>query len=211
MCIFNQTGMRDKLSLGEQLALRCWHRCQLRKPHCLYLAIPGVVETGSEACDSCRSIEASTLDLSHVYHTTTYIPPASYYMYWYHHTPTSCSYHVHPCKSHDHDHQWAYLVMTWLPQNKRNRGHKVLRLVWEFDCLHFAQYISIRPHGIDSKHTWCKTIYNPNRATFLMAGLARCLLKSLSQPHHGSHNINNKAEGGIWWGRMLSVWRRTSL
>ncbi len=53
--------------------------------------------------------------------------------------------------NHMTDHQWTYLVMTWLPWDKRKREHKVVRHVLEFDCLHFAKYISIRPHGIDCK------------------------------------------------------------
>ncbi len=52
----------------------------------------------------------------------------------------------HPYKSHDHDHQWADLVMTWLPKDKWKYKHKVVKLVWDFDCLHFAQYISISQH-----------------------------------------------------------------
>ncbi len=36
---------------------------------------------------------------------------------------------------------------------KRKREHKVGWLVWEFDCLHFTLYISMRPHGIDCKQT----------------------------------------------------------
>ncbi len=32
---------------------------------------------------------------------------------------------------------------------------------------HFAQYISMSPHGIGCKQTWCKKIYLMNRATWL--------------------------------------------
>ncbi len=71
----------------------------------------------------------------------------------------------HTCKSHDHDHQWAYLVMTWLPSDKRKCEHKVVRLMWV--CLHFGRYISIRSHGIDCKQTWCKKSYYMNIATWL--------------------------------------------
>ncbi len=39
------------------------------------------------------------------------------------------------------------------------REHKVVRLVWEFDCLHFAKYISNIPHDINCKQTWCEKIY----------------------------------------------------
>ncbi len=59
----------------------------------------------------------------------------------------NCSFH--PCKSHDHYHQWVYLVMTWLPYDKGKLEHKVVRLVWEFD-------------GISYKQTWCKKIYHRN-------------------------------------------------
>ncbi len=75
--------------------------------------------------------------------------------------------HRHWCKSHDRAHQWTHLVMTWLPWDKRKREHIVVRLAWEFDCLHFAQYIWISPHGIGCKQTWSKKIYRMNRATWL--------------------------------------------
>ncbi len=35
----------------------------------------------------------------------------------------------YPCKSHDHDHQWADFVMARLPYDKRKCEHKVVRLV----------------------------------------------------------------------------------
>ncbi len=65
-------------------------------------------------------------------------------------------------------------IWPWPPVRIFMTWHKVVRFVWEFDCLHFAQYISIRPHGIDCKQTWCidckqtwcKTIYHINRATW---------------------------------------------
>ncbi len=50
---------------------------------------------------------------------------------------------------------------------QRKRQHNVVRLVWEFDYLHFAQYISMSPHGIGYKQTWGKKIYRTNRATWL--------------------------------------------
>ncbi len=74
---------------------------------------------------------------------------------------------MHSCKSHDHEHQWANLVMTWLPLDKSKREHKVVRIVRDLDCLHFAQYISISPHGTDCNQTWCKEIYHINRVSWL--------------------------------------------
>ncbi len=50
---------------------------------------------------------------------------------------------------------------------QKETEHKVVWLVWEFDCLHFAQYISMSPHGIGCKQTWCKKIYRMIRATWL--------------------------------------------
>ncbi len=59
--------------------------------------------------------------------------------------------------------------MTWLPKDSSTLEDKVVRLVWEFDCLHFAQYISIRPNGINCirKQTGCKMICLMIRATWL--------------------------------------------
>ncbi len=68
---------------------------------------------------------------------------------------------------HDRDHQWADLVMIWLSKDKGKREHKVARLVWEFDCLHFAQYISMNLYGISCKQTWCKKIYRMKRVSWL--------------------------------------------
>ncbi len=31
--------------------------------------------------------------------------------------------------------------------------HKVVILVWQFDCLHFTQYMPMSPHDIGNKHT----------------------------------------------------------
>ncbi len=42
-----------------------------------------------------------------------------------------------------------------------------MRLVWVFDCLQFAQYISMSLHKIECKQTWCKKIYNMKKATWL--------------------------------------------
>ncbi len=75
--------------------------------------------------------------------------------------------HYHPCKSHNHGHQWADFIMTWLSQDKRKCEHKVVRLVWDHEYLHFAQCISISPHGIDCKQTWCRRIYRMNKASWL--------------------------------------------
>ncbi len=58
-------------------------------------------------------------------------------------------------------------AMVWLPQDKRKRENKIVRLVWDFDYLHFAQYILISPHGIDCKQTWCKKIYHMDRVSWL--------------------------------------------
>ncbi len=55
-------------------------------------------------------------------------------------------------KSHDHDNQCANLPMAWLPKNKRNVNIKL----WDFDCLHFDQYILICQHGNVCKQIWCK-------------------------------------------------------
>ncbi len=71
------------------------------------------------------------------------------------------------CESHDHDHQWTDYAMVWLPQDKRKHENKVGRLVWDFDFLHFAQFILISPHGIDCKQTWCKKIYHMDRGRWL--------------------------------------------
>ncbi len=60
----------------------------------------------------------------------------------------------YPCKSYDHDHQWADLVMAWLSKDKRKCEHKVVRFVWEFDCLHFTQYMPMSAHDIVYKQTW---------------------------------------------------------
>ncbi len=51
-------------------------------------------------------------------------------------------------EAHDHDNQWDDLVMAWKCE------YKVCRLVWEFDCLHFTEYMPMSAHGIGSKQTW---------------------------------------------------------
>ncbi len=75
--------------------------------------------------------------------------------------------HTHPCKSHDHDYKWADWVMTLFPWEKRKCEHKVVILMWDFDCLYFAQYISISPHDIGCKQPWCRKIHHMNRASWL--------------------------------------------
>ncbi len=66
--------------------------------------------------------------------------------------------------------------VTWLPEHKRKWEHKVVRLMWDFDCLRFAQYISMGPHGIGCKQTWCKKIYHMNRARWLSFNLKPLML-----------------------------------
>ncbi len=80
---------------------------------------------------------------------------------------TELMFLIQACESHDHDHQWKDYAMVWLLYDKRKREHKVTRLVWDFDCLHFAQYILISPHGIDCKKNWCKKIYRMDRVSWL--------------------------------------------
>ncbi len=55
-----------------------------------------------------------------------------------------------------------------------------VRLVWDFDCLHFAQYISISPHGIDCKQTWCKKIYCMDRVSWLKPLLLLCYIDQIN-------------------------------
>ncbi len=74
---------------------------------------------------------------------------------------------VHPCKSHGRLPPLGRFSHGLITSRKRKREHKVLRLVWEFHCLHFVQFISMSPHGIGCKQTWCKKIYRMNRATWL--------------------------------------------
>ncbi len=93
------------------------------------------------------------------------------------------------CKSHDLDHQWTDYAMVWLPQNKRKRENKVARLVWDFDCLHFAQYILISPHVIDCKQSWCKKIYPMDRVSWL---------KPLSMCYSTRSKWPNKSPNAIW-------------
>ncbi len=52
-------------------------------------------------------------------------------------------------------------IMSWSDYLKTKEN------VWDFDCLHFAQYISISPHAIDCKQTWCKKIYLMDRVSWL--------------------------------------------
>ncbi len=47
-------------------------------------------------------------------------------------------------------------IKSWPDYHKTKRKceHKVVRLVWEFDCVHFPQYKPMSPHGIGYKQTW---------------------------------------------------------
>ncbi len=45
------------------------------------------------------------------------------------------------CKSHDHDHQWADLVMAWLPYDKIKSEHNVVRLVFVYILLSTYQWV----------------------------------------------------------------------
>ncbi len=57
----------------------------------------------------------------------------------------------YPCKSYDHDHQWADLVIAWLSyKDKRKCEHKVVRLVFV--------YILLSTYFIGYKQTW----YSPD-------------------------------------------------
>ncbi len=91
-------------------------------------------------------------------------------------------------------------------KDKRKCEHKVVRLVWEFDCLHFAKYISIWPHGIDCKQTWscwCLKIYHMNRATWLNP-LWKCLVVTLEYlTYHWQHiSVATLLVGGGGKGRQ---------
>ncbi len=63
----------------------------------------------------------------------------------------------------------ANCIILYIDEDKPNRKIYIkklewdlcetwVRLVWDFDCLHFAQYILIYPHDNDCKQTWCKKI-----------------------------------------------------
>ncbi len=60
-----------------------------------------------------------------------YYGPIQWYLQEYQldHTALSFVTHNHPYKSHDHDHQWADLVIFWLSQDKTKREHNIARLV----------------------------------------------------------------------------------
>ncbi len=53
-----------------------------------------------------------------------------------------------------------YLKTPGLKQRKFD--HKVVRFVWDFDDLHFAQYILISVHGTNCKQFWYKKINGIN-------------------------------------------------
>ncbi len=65
-------------------------------------------------------------------------------------------------KSHDNDHQWADVLMTWLPLDNRNHEYKAVRLVWDVNCLHVAEYILISHHDIDSNQIWSRMLNHMN-------------------------------------------------
>ncbi len=56
-------------------------------------------------------------------------------------------------------------IMPWSDCLK-TKGNVKIKL-GDFDCLHFAQYILISPHGIDGKQTWFKKIYRMDRVSWL--------------------------------------------
>ncbi len=58
-------------------------------------------------------------------------------------------------------------VLTTSRQKEFKREYNAVRLVWDFDCLHVAQYISISPDGIDCKQTWCNRMYRINIVSWL--------------------------------------------
>ncbi len=60
-------------------------------------------------------------------------------------------------------------IMSWADylKTKENVNIKMQDLCETLIVYIFAQYISISPHGIDCKYTWCKKIYHINRASWL--------------------------------------------
>ncbi len=56
-------------------------------------------------------------------------------------------------------------IKSW-PDYLKTKGNLNIKL-WDFDCLHFAQYISISQNVIDYKQTWCKKIYRMNRGKLI--------------------------------------------
>ncbi len=59
----------------------------------------------------------------------------------------------YPCKSHDHAHQWAYLVMVWLPQAKRKCEHKVVRLVFVNILLSTCQWVHTAVYSVHANES----------------------------------------------------------
>ncbi len=57
-------------------------------------------------------------------------------------------------------------IAIWLNPFLKTKVSVNIKL-WDFACLHFAQYILISQHGIDCKQTWCKPIYCMNGASWL--------------------------------------------
>ncbi len=83
-----------------------------------------------------------------------------------------------------------------IPSHKKEHEHKVVRLLWELDWLHFAQYISIRPHGIDCTQTWCKTIYR----------IKYHLVESLVTPIHFNVYSSRRFQPKLdFWGSVGTV------
>ncbi len=66
----------------------------------------------------------------------------------------------YPCKSYDHDHQWAVLVMAWLPQDKIKWEHNIVRLMFVYILRSTCQSMSL--HGIGYKtdmiSSWYKIV-----------------------------------------------------
>ncbi len=63
----------------------------------------------------------------------------------------SCFPANNPCKSHDNDHQGG----ERFSHDQFTIRQKETWFLSDFDSLHFAEYISISPHGIDCKQSWC--------------------------------------------------------
>ncbi len=89
-----------------------------------------------------------------------------------------------------------------------------MRLVWDLDFLHFAQYISISPHGIDCKQTWCKKIYCMDRVSWLKPLMfEHCIISYLantdtSDTMHSSKNRANYTKQLYLNHDICFVWQR---
>ncbi len=60
--------------------------------------------------------------------------------------------------------------------------------MWDFAFLHFAQYISISPHGIDCKQTWCKKIYRMDKVSWLKP-LSMVIIWTYANVIHNNHYL----------------------